>query len=92
MKIFFAPGPTKVARFSVIGNVCLIIALLSAGQLIAALASGWMILALALFAIGTYLLIAWHWSTNSAWTASAARSNVSRAAILAFASSRRVVC
>jgi len=58
MKIFFAPAFAVVARFSVIGNVCLIIALLSAGQLIAALAPGWMILALALFAIGTYLLIA----------------------------------
>jgi len=58
MKIFFAPAFVVVARFSVVGNVCLIIALLSAGQLIAALAPGWRILALALFAIGTYLLIA----------------------------------
>ena len=58
MKTFFAPAFKIIGRLSVMGNVWLIIVLLSVGQLTALAAREWLTLALVSFAIGIYLLIA----------------------------------
>jgi methyl-accepting chemotaxis protein len=58
MKIFFAPAFRAIARLSVIGNVWVIIALFSAGQLAAFAGRSWLPGAVAAFALGVYLLLA----------------------------------
>jgi methyl-accepting chemotaxis protein len=58
MKILFAPAFRAISRLSVIGNVWVIIALFSAGQVAAYAGRGWLVFALAAFAVGVYLLIA----------------------------------
>jgi methyl-accepting chemotaxis protein len=58
MKLFFAPAFKFLNHMGVMGNATVIFALLAAGQAAALLPQGSLILALALFAVGVYLLFA----------------------------------
>ena len=58
MKTLFAPAFRIIGHFSVIGNVWIIVTLLSTGQIAVLAAHGSLVLALVAFASGIYLLFA----------------------------------